>query len=139
MTQQLPSETERQRRRNRRLSPEDYDAMRTALDSLNRFVRNLQPEKLRKLVGIASFDSVENTKIVSNENNSATENPPIFRDYTDHRACHDCKKKGDKWYMIEHQCSESKVKNIGWIGIKKSQRKAERIRELQRENDRIVG
>ena len=94
----------------RRLDPDEYDAMHTALDSIRKQVEQLSPENVGQLVGAINLTpATEASKEVQLAKTNPSP-PPIYRTRPDgdYWACHDCKDRGDKWYMQDHHCSHSK-------------------------------
>jgi hypothetical protein len=96
----------------------------------------MEPEKLQELVG--AINLVPAGKDVSIA--ETTLPPPIYRTQTggDRWVCHDCKDRGDKWYMQNHRCSRLKIEELAWLRIKQGQKKAARIKKLQGENERLA-
>ena len=122
----------------KRLTPDEYDEMHTALTSINKMIGSLNPQQINGLIGAVEI-SVPN-KDLFGPNSGKALTPPIYRTYSggDRWACHDCKDRGDKWYMQDHACSRSKVVKLAWLRVKQGQRKVERIKKLQGENQRIA-
>jgi hypothetical protein len=119
----------------RRLTPDEYDEMHTALTALYKWAEKVGPDKVREIIGAIDVAPENQETVLEN-----TTRPPIYRTLPngDTWKCHDCKDRGDKWYMQEHRCSRSKVQKLSWFRIKRGQRKAARIKKLQGENEKIV-
>jgi hypothetical protein len=121
-----------------RLGAAEYDILHTALTELQRWARKSGPDKVREVIGAVELSTA--TAATEEINEPLPTRPSllrIYRDYTDHWACRHCKAKGDKWYMVSHHCSGSKVKKMSWFRIKQGQRKAERIRKLEKEHIKL--
>lgn len=119
----------------RRLDQDEYDEMHTALDSIRKTVEMMEPEKLKEIIGAVDVVSGEEQGhlIVT-----ATSTPPsIYRSHADIWKCHDCKDRGDKWYMQDHRCNKSKSKELASLKSLQGQRKAARIKKLEKEHIRL--
>jgi hypothetical protein len=125
-----PEEINPEKLKPRRLDPDEYDMSHTALMTINKWAQKMGSLRLLQIVGAVDVETIEDCQPVFDK-------PRIYREYVVHWACHDCNDRGDKWYMQDHHCYRSKVKELAWRKTLQDQRRGKQIKRLQKENARI--